>query len=392
MPIAKQVAEAMTRASWIRRMFEEGAELKAKLGPDRVFDMSLGNPIAEPPEAVRAELRRLVNDPVPGMHRYMSNQGLAEAREAIAARHARAGGVDVGADGVVLSCGAAACLNVLFHALLDPGSEVVIVAPFFPEYLFYAANHGGVVKIAKTTDDFLLDVDAIEREVGEATRAVVICSPNNPTGRLYDEASLKALADMLARKAPDALLVSDEPYRRIIFDGHRVPNLLDVTTQSVIISSHSKDIGLAGERLGFVLVHPEARDRQALLDAMVFSNRTLGFVNAPALMQRVIATTQHATVDVADYQRKRDLLHGPLVEAGYACPKPEGAFYLFPRAPIDDDVAFVRKLIEHGVLVVPGSGFGWPGHFRISYCVEDRVLEGALAGFRAAAEQVRAAT
>ena len=384
MPISQQVANAMERASWIRRMFEEGNRLKATLGADKVFDLSLGNPVMEPPAAFREELRRLVNDPTPGMHRYMSNQGYEDTRRAIADRYASECGVNVGADGVVLSVGAAGGLNVLFHSLLDPGSEVVIFAPFFPEYLFYVTNHAGETRVAPTTEDFLLDPDALGEVLGPQTRAVVICSPNNPTGRLYPASNLSDVVEVMQAKAPDALLVADEPYRRIAFDGLDVPCILNHTNRSVVVSSHSKDIGLPGERIGFILVHPDLPDRDQLMNAMIFSNRTLGFVNAPALIQRAVAAVQDATVDVADYQRKRDRLWKALTDAGYECVRPEGAFYMFPKSPEDDDVAFVRRLQEYGVLVVPGSGFGAPGHFRISYCVDDRVIDGALDGFRKA--------
>jgi aspartate aminotransferase len=391
--VAEAVRNSLERASWIRRMFEEGARLKAEFGPENVFDFSLGNPILEPPPEVHQALRSLLADPAPGLHRYLPNAGLPEVRAYIAASLAGATGLPFTPEQVVITCGAGGALNVLLKALLNPGDEVVTFAPYFVEYDFYAANHGGTLVRARTDAGFQIDLAALEAVVNERTRAVLINSPNNPTGVVYPRAALQALADFLhqasARYGRPIFLVSDEPYRRLVFDGVEVPWLPPLYEHTVVLTSYSKDLGLAGERVGYLAVSPRAEECALLCEALVMANRILGFVNAPALIQRVLPMVKDALVDVGFYQRQRDRLLAPLREMGYEAVTPQGAFYLFPRSPIEDDVAFVRAAQAERLLLVPGSGFGGPGYFRISLSVPEAVVDRALPLFEKVLRQVR---
>ncbi len=391
MTIAKKIEDFITRSSWIRKMFEEGARLKAEHGADKVFDFSLGNPNLPPPEHFSQVLKEIAEDEAAGVHAYMPNTGFAETRRAVAGFLQKEQQAALSEEDVIMTCGAAGALNVILKAVLDPGDEVLCPAPFFVEYGFYADNHGGVLKTVPTCEDFTLDLAAIGAAVTEKTKVVLINSPNNPTGQVYSAESLAALGKLLAEKSRTygrtIYLVSDEPYRKIVFDGIEVPSIFSAYTDAILVTSYSKDISIPGERLGFIAVHPEAGEKAQLLGALALANRILGFVNAPALMQRVVARLQGETVDVSAYARKRDLLCDGLADCGYDFVRPPGAFYLFPRSPVPDDVAFVRELQEELILVVPGSGFGGPGHFRISYCVDDATIVNAMPGFRRVMEK-----
>ncbi len=374
-------------------MFEEGAELKKRHGEENVFDLSLGNPVMKPPEQFREALKRLAENPLPGMHRYMANAGYAETRAAVAAQLSRETGISFTENDVVMTCGAAGALNVVLKAILNQGDEVVLLAPYFPEYANYVDNHGGIAKILATDDKFLPRLDILEAGIGAETKAVVINSPNNPTGVVYSEDVIRQLGQLLKRKAAEfgteIFLISDEPYRRIIYDGLTCPHVWPYYPQSIVVTSHSKDLAIPGERIGYIAVHPAASQREELVNGLIYCNRTLGYVNAPALMQHAVRGLQSVTVPIVEYQKKRDFLYQHLSGFGYSVIKPGGAFYMFPRSPIDDDVAFVRELQQQLVLVVPGRGFGSPGYFRVSYCVSDRVLEGSLDGFRRVARKFK---
>ena len=385
MAISEKVSGFMEKSSWIRKMFEEGIWLKKQFGEENVFDLSLGNPVIEPPDQVQAALVKAAKDISPGLHRYMPNAGLQDVREAIAKTLSNECQLSLSANDLVMVCGAAGGLNITLKTLLDSGDEVLIFAPYFVEYLFYADNHGGKAVAVKTHDDFTLDMDALKDALSEKTKAVIVNSPNNPTGVVYSREELKQLAEVLkahSEKTGKAVyLISDDPYKKITFDGVEAVNILELYEDSIYITSHSKDIALPGERIGFVAVHPKCEDAGNLMAGLIFSNRVLGFVNAPALIQRVVKNVQGVTVDVEQYKKKRDFLYGELTRIGYDVVKPQGAFYFFPKSPIDDEVEFVKKLAEKKVLVVPGRGFGCPGYFRISYCLPDSVIEGSIAGF-----------
>ena len=392
MAVSNKVKGFMEQGSWIRKMFEEGISLKQQFGEENVFDLSLGNPIMEPPQEFFDELRRVAENPIAGLHRYMPNAGFVETRDAVAAQLREETGQDFTANEIIMCCGAGGALNVILKTLLDPGDGVVIFAPYFVEYFFYADNHGGACKVVPPNDDFLPDVDAFENAIEEDTKIVLLNSPNNPSGVLYSAELLAQLGEIIQRKekefGSEIFLVSDEPYRKILFDGLEYPHIFDHHVRSIVATSHSKDLALPGERIGFVAVHPDYDDKTELMDGLVFCNRTLGFVNAPALIQHIVKNLQSVTIDVQQYQDKRDFMYQNLTEIGYEMPMPQGAFYMFPKSPIEDDVEFTAELQKSNVLVVPGRGFGSPGHFRLSYCVTDETLAGSLEGFRIAFEAV----
>lgn len=385
MAISTTVKANLEKSSWIRKMFEQGAQLKQQFGHDRVFDFSLGNPNLEPPQAFFDILAEEAGTHTPGRHGYMPNVGYGEARERVAEYVSEQHGLDLFGEHVVLTCGAGGALNVLLKTLLDQGDEVIVPSPYFVEYNFYIANHGGTCVTVPTDEDFLLDTAAIAAAITEKTKAILINSPNNPTGRLYSAESLRELGNVISgasrRLQREIYLISDEPYAKIVFDNAVVPSMLQACPNSILVTSYSKDLSIPGERIGFIAVNPALTPLGDLMNGLAFAQRTLGFVNAPAIMQRVIARLQGITVETSLYQQKRDLLCGMLKDLGYSFVRPEGAFYLFPRSPVDDDVQFVRELLEEKILVVPGSGFGRSGHFRIAYCVDDAVITNAAEGF-----------
>ena len=391
MSISEKVQRGMAQGSWIRRMFEAGAELKEQYGAENVFDLSLGNPVMEPPAQFRGELRRLVENPLPGRHRYMANAGYAETRAAVAAQLSLETGIRFTRDDIIMTCGAAGALNVVLKTILNQGDEVILFVPYFPEYINYIDNHGGIAKVLATDEQFLPRLDVLETAIGAKTKAVLINSPNNPSGVVYSEDLIHQLGELLGRKGTQygtqIFLISDEAYRRIIYDARKYPYVWPHYQRSIIVTSHSKDLALPGERIGYIAVHPAFSQREELVAGFIYCNRTLGYVNAPALMQHIVRHLQSVTVPITEYQKKRDFLYEHLSEMGYSVIKPQGAFYLFPKSPLKDDVAFVKELQRWLVLTVPGCGFGSPGYFRVSYCVDDRTLEGSLDGFRQAAQK-----
>ena len=389
--MSDKIRKGMADGSWIRRMFDEGNILKKRYGADKVFDLTLGNPIVEPPPEFVRELKKLAENPLPGMHRYMENAGYADTRAAVATQLSKETSLKLTAGDIVMTCGAAGAMNVVLKTILNDGEEVIVFAPYFVEYLNYVDNHGGDTKIVPTDEQFLPKLDALEKAIGKKTRAVIINSPNNPTGVVYNEKLMRQIGEMLRKKetqyGTEIYLISDEPYRKLIYDGLKYPSPLLFHRRAIITTSHSKDLALPGERIGYIAIYPDCPQKQELVDGFIYCNRTLGFVNAPALMQNIVRYLQNVTVSIADYQKKRDFLYRNLVEMGYSLVKPQGAFYMFPKSPVADDVAFVRALQEEMVLAVPGIGFGGPGHFRISYCIDDRTLAGALDGFRKTAKR-----
>lgn len=382
MPVSKKIESFMERSSWIRKMFEEGGRLKAEHGADKVFDFSLGNPNLEPPEEFHRVLGELIEEPHPGRHGYMSNAGYLETRQAVADYLTVEQGVSFGPDHIVMTSGAGGALNVIFKAILDEGDEVLVPKPFFVEYGFYADNHGGVLKPVETHADFSLDLDRLAAAVTPKTRAIILNSPNNPTGRIYPEETVRELGQFLQHHWLESgrviFLLADEPYRKIVYGDTKVPSLMEAYPNTILSTSYSKDLSLSGERIGFIAAHPEITDVQQLMGGLVLANRILGFVNAPALMQRAVARLQGVKVDLSFYQENRDLLLAALRGSGFTVPEPDGAFYLFPKSPVDDDVVFAQELQERLVLVVPGSGFSGPGHIRIAYCVSRQTVEGAI--------------
>lgn len=393
MAISTKMRDFAERSSWIRRMFEEGTRLKAQFGAENVYDFSLGNPDLPPPPEFAKALQQIIGEEKPGVHGYMPNGGYPFVREAVAGKISTDQGIRLALDDVLMTCGAAGGLNVVMKAILDPKDEVLILAPFFVEYTFYIDNHGGVAKIVPTTEDFSLDIAAIGAALSEKTKAIIINSPNNPTGQIYSRrelAELSALLDKAEKKFGSTIfLIADEPYRKIVYDGHEVPSIFQAYRNSIVVSSYSKDLSLPGERIGYIAVHPEIAEKPLLLGAMTLANRILGFVNAPAMMQRVVATLQGVTVDSSIYARRREMFCKVLRATGYDFTPPKGAFYLFPKSPLADDAEFAGILAKHKVLAVPGRGFGMPGYFRLAFCVEDTVIERSEKAFKAAMEEAK---
>jgi len=393
MTASQKILESIEKSSWIRRIFEEGNERKAKYGAENVFDFSLGNPNLEPPTKFKEILKELAEDPAPGMHGYMSNAGYIETRTAVAAYLKTFNNQDFTPREIVMTVGASGGLNIVFKTLLDAGQEVVIPSPYFVEYNNIIDTHRGVPVVVPTKSDFSLDLEAIERAFTENTKAVLINSPNNPTGRMYVEEELEELGKLLTRvsekRGNPIYLVSDEPYRKIVYDGLEVPSIFNAYKESIVITSFSKDLSLAGERIGYASVNPDMRYADDILQGMVICNRVIGYVNAPAFMQRAISRLLEDSVDISIYQKKRDMLCEALGSLGYDFIKPQGTFYLFPKSLEKDDVAFVNVLKEENILTVPGSGFWGPGYFRIAYCVPDDVIERSLPGFERVIKKYR---
>jgi len=389
--ISKSISQSMKGSSWIRAMFEEGERLKKQYGEENIFDFTLGNPITEPPPELKRELRRIATSDIKGMHRYMSNSGYEDVREQIALFNKEKTGLPFTKEHIIMTVGSAGGLNVILKTLLDPGDEVIVLSPYFVEFKFYIENHNGIMRLVETTDDFHLNLNNIESAINEKTKAIIINSPNNPTGVVYGEEELKELASLLKQhrqRGKRIFILSDEAYRKIIYDNIKFPSLFNVYEDTISIISHSKDLALPGERIGYIAISPRIEGAQDIIDASIFANRILGFINAPALMQRIVAQFQKNSVDIADYQKKRDAIYNILKNSGYNVVKPNGAFYIFPESPIEDDIEFIRHLQKFHILAVPGIGFGRKGHFRIAYCVEMDTIERSAKYFKEAIENL----
>lgn len=391
MAISAKVQASLSGSSLIRKMFEEGDRLRKIHGPEKVFDFSIGNPDLEPPAIFKDKLRELANHPLPGMHKYMSNAGYPETRQKIAEYLHRKTGLPLTENQVVMAVGAGGGLNVVFKTLLNPGDEVIVSAPYFVEYGFYTENHQGKLVVVNTNSNFQLDLDAIAKTISPKTKAILINTPNNPTGVIYSEDLLKNLAKLIKQKetelGTEIYLISDEPYSGLVYDGITIPPVLSIFERGIMVTSHSKDLALPGERIGYIAVNPKMPEAELLFNGLVFANRVLGFVNAPALMQHLVADLQGTVVGVDEYQERRDLLYNHLKSIGFQVVKPQGAFYLFPKCPIPDDNAFTSAAIKYNLLIVPGSGFGAPGYFRIAYCVSKNIIVNSLPAFTQLAKE-----
>lgn len=374
-------------------MFETGVQLKQQFGVENVFDFSLGNPSVPPPREFDKALAETVREQPANKHGYMPNAGYPHVREEIARFVSESQGVTLTAGDLLMTVGAGGALNVVIKTLCNPGDEVLAMVPYFVEYRFYADNHGATLTLAETGPDFSLNLAAIEVALTPRTAVVIVNSPNNPSGAVYSAQSLVELGKLLERKSAEfgrvVHLVSDEPYRSIVYDGVEVPSVFAHYRDSIVVTSFSKELSIAGERIGYVAVHPKIADHDAVMNGMILCNRILGYVNAPALMQRVVARLRGVNVDVEEYRRKRDLLCRGLEEIGYRFTRPQGTFYLMLPAPDGDDIEFARRLQEEKVLVVPGRGFGLPGYCRVSYAVPDVTITRSMTGFRAVWESYR---
>ena len=381
----------MKDSSWIRKMFEEGIILREKYGAENVFDLSLGNPNAEPPDKLKSVMNSIISNPDKGLHRYMPNAGFPDTRKSISNTLNSETNLPFTEEEIIMTCGAAGAINVFLKSILDQDDEVIILSPYFAEYLFYIKNHNGIPIISKSNSKFLPNIEDLSKKINKKTKAILINSPNNPSGVIYNSETIKQLGSLLETfekkyKKP-IYLVSDEPYRKVVYK-EKCPYIFNFYKNSVVVTSFSKDLGLAGERIGYIAFNPKISNKSDLIDAAIFSNRTLGFVNAPAISQRIVKELQDSVVDIKFYKSKRDFLYKELIRIGYECILPQGAFYMFPKSPIKNDEKFVQILQSKRILVVPGEGFGTPGHFRISYCVDDSTLEGSITGFEEAFNEI----
>jgi aspartate aminotransferase len=391
--ISKKISHNLANSSMIRAMFEEGEKLRKIYGADKVFDFSLGNPDPEPPAEVKAALIELAHSDELRMHSYMNNAGYPEVRETIAQQINKETGLKLSFNNVVMTVGAGGALNVVLKTLLNPDDEVIVFAPFFVEYTSYIDNHGGKIVILDTNHKtFLPDPELLRRSLTPNTKAIIINTPNNPTGVVYGEDTLKSIANVLEDKSKEfghtIYIISDEPYRKLAYDV-KVPNVLTIYKNAIMIDCFSKSLSLPGERMGYIATNPAAEDIDTLMGGLIYCNRVLGFVNAPALFQKVVAKAIDSSVDINIYKERRDLLYNNLIKFGYECVKPDGAFYLFPKALIPDDVEFKNRAKKYNLLIVPGSGFGCPGHFRLAYCVSLKTIQDSLPAFEALAKEFK---
>ena len=389
--VTNEIKKSMEGSSWIRKMFEKGIELKKKHGVNAVCDFSLGNPDVPPPAAAKAALEAIAAEAVKPLGLgYCPNAGIPAVREAMAGYITKQQTVAVEGRHVVLTVGAAGALVSFFRAVIEPGDEVICPAPYFVEYASYCGHFGGILKPvdSKPDEGFRPDFDAMERAITPRTRAILVNSPNNPTGCIYAAEDMKRLADIVNRvnatRERPLFLLSDEPYRAFAYDGAVVPPVLPLTPFAVVLGSFSKTLSLAGERIGYVVVHPDMPDGVTLVNAITLTNRTLGFVNAPVIGQRLARTLLNETVDLAIYDRRRRLMAQVLSDAGIDFVMPRGAFYFFPKAPGGDDLKFVDVLQDELILAVPGRGFGMAGHVRLSCSVDEAIIARSAEGFKRA--------
>lgn len=393
--ISNKMEKLVKNSSVIRAMFEEGKKLSAKYGEENVFDYSLGNPNVEPPKEIKQAIIDIINEePENLVHGYMSNSGYEDVRENIAEFINKKNNVNLTKDNIVMTCGAAGGLNIILKTLLNPEDEVIVIAPFFGEYENYVNNFDGkLVVVQADKETFQPDIKALEKGITAKTKAIIINTPNNPTGVIYSSESLTKMAEVLRKKEAEyktsIYLISDEPYKEIAYDGAEVPFLLNYHKNSFIGYSYSKSLSLPGERIGYVVANGEMDDYKDVIQSLNVANRILGFVNAPSLFQRVIGRTLGAEVDVNIYKKNRDLLYNHLISLGFECVKPQGAFYLFPKSLIPDDKAFAEAAKKYNLLIVPGSSFGCPGHFRLSYCISYEKIEKSLQAFTKLAEEFK---
>lgn len=391
--IAEKMKPFVQNNSAIRMMFEEGNRLRAKYGADKVFDFSLGNPSVPAPDCVRQAIVDLVNEEEPTvLHGYMSNAGFEDVRATIAESLNRRFGTAFSAKNLIMTVGAASGLNVILKTLLNPGEEVIVFAPYFLEYGAYVKNYDGkLVEISPNTTTFQPNLEELEEKITANTKAVIVNTPHNPTGVVYSEETIKKLSAILEKKQEEfgsaIYLISDEPYRELAYDGVEVPYLTKFYKNTVVGYSYSKSLSLPGERIGYLVIPDELEDSETVIAAASIANRILGSVNAPSLMQKVIARCVDAEVDVAAYDKNRIALYEGLKECGFECIKPQGAFYLFVKSPVANEKEFCEAGKKYNILMVPGSSFACPGYVRLAYCVSYETIVNSLPEFKKLAEE-----
>ncbi|NLJ96821.1 MAG: pyridoxal phosphate-dependent aminotransferase [Clostridiales bacterium] len=391
--ISDKMKDFVQSSSAIRAMFEEGKRLAGIYGAENVYDFSLGNPSVEPPIQIKDALIEVLNEENPNfVHGYMNNSGYEDVREKIALSLNHRFETNFSSKNIIMTVGAAGGLNVIFKSLLNPGDEVITFAPFFGEYRNYVGNYDAtLVTVPPNTKDFQPDLDEFEKRITEKTKALIVNSPNNPTGVVYSEEIIKRLAEILEKKQKEysssIYLISDEPYRELVYDNVEVPYLTKYYKNTIVGYSFSKSLSLPGERIGYLVIPDEVEDSEDIVSAANVANRILGFVNAPSLMQRAVSRCLDASVNIDVYNQNRELLYNSLISYGYECVKPQGAFYLFVKALEEDDKKFSEAAKKHNILIVPGSSFGCPGYVRIAYCVDYDMIRRSLPGFKKLAEE-----
>ena len=386
--IAEKMKPYVKNNSAIRMMFEEGNRLRAIYGADKVYDFSLGNPSVPAPECVKEAIIDLVNEVEPTvLHGYMSNAGFEDVRQTIAESLNRRFGTKFAAKNLIMTVGAASGLNVIFKTILNPEEEVIVFAPYFLEYGAYVRNFDGrLVEISPDTTTFQPNLEEFEQKITAKTKAVIVNTPNNPTGVVYSEETIQKLAAIMEEKqkefGTDIYLISDEPYRELAYDGVEVPYLTKYYNNTIVGYSYSKSLSLPGERIGYLVIPDEAADSEDLISAASVATRILGFVNAPTLQQKVVKRCLNEKTDISYYDRNRETLYNGLSELGFECIKPEGAFYLFVKSPVADEKAFCQAAKKYNILIVPGSSFACPGYVRIAYCVSHETIVNSLPKFK----------
>lgn len=392
--LSDEVKGFLGNSSMIRRMFEAGIELKRTYGEDNVYDFSLGNPDLPPPPEIKAAMMEIaMESDQPFAFGYMPNAGENSTRQALSELISAEQNMTVPPANIIVTCGAAGGINAFFRATLSAGDEVLCIAPYFVEYGFYVGNFGGILKPVAANEDFSLNIGRIAEAINEKTRAIILNSPNNPTGKIYSKSELDAVAAVLkeAREKFGRMIyvVSDEPYRFLNYDGSEVPSMFDVYDGTAVIGSFSKTLSLPGERIGYIAINPNLENAGELLGGLTLTNRTLGFVNAPVVAQKLIAKCSCARIDLNVYRRRRDLMAEILRDAGIDFVMPQGAFYFFPKSPVADERIFIDALLKERILAVPGRGFGMPGYFRLAFCVSEKTIANSAESFKKAAAQVK---
>ncbi|MDO5417063.1 MAG: pyridoxal phosphate-dependent aminotransferase [Lachnospiraceae bacterium] len=391
--ISEKMKPLVNNNSAIRAMFEEGKRLASIYGAENVYDFSLGNPNVPAPEAVKQAIIDVLNEEESTfVHGYMSNAGYEDVRQAVAESLNQRFGTKFHMGNIIMTVGAASGMNIILKTILNPGDQVMAFAPYFVEYGNYVRNYDGeLVVVSPNTETFQPNLKEFAEKIGPKTRAVIINSPNNPTGVVYSEETLEKIGEILRAKSEEIghaiVLISDEPYRELAYDGVFVPYPTKYYDNTIVGYSYSKSLSLPGERIGYVVIPDEVEDSQAVTAAATIANRVLGSVNAPSLMQRVIKRCLNEQVNLEAYDRNRNLLYNSLTEYGFESAKPEGAFYLFVKSPLADEKEFCNICKKHNVLVVPGTSFACPGYVRIAYCVSYEQIERSLPAFQAIAKE-----
>ena len=389
--ISNRMKKLVNNNSVIRQMFEEGKKLKEKYGEENVYDFSLGNPSVQPPDKVNLAIRKSLE--INSIHNYMSNSGYEDVRQKIAESLNLRFNTKYSNKNIIMSVGAAGGINVTLESILNPDEEVIVFIPYFMEYKNYIENYNGKVVEVLCNENFEPDMEDFEKKITSNTKAVIVNSPNNPSGIVYSEKIIEELARILKMKEKEfnhtIYLISDEPYREIVYDNINVPYLTHYYKDTIVIYCYSKSLSLPGERIGFVAIPDEVEDSEELIQAMTIATRILGFVNAPSLIQKAIAECVNITCDMSEYEKNRDILYNGLIDNGYECKKPQGTFYLFLKSPIQNEKEFCNIAKNFNILMVPGSSFAMPGYVRLAFCTETKIVKKSIDKFKELMDEIK---